>query len=125
MEGGGAVSSAPPSEGKLRGIGCVTDSFCTRDEPTRKGNQAFTPAEPLMSLPQALTTPPPTQAAMPAVAAARAASAASTPPAAPTAPPPQAPIVVQLQVDGQTLASAVHRADKDTATRSFSPVPSY
>ena len=34
-------------------------------------------------------------------------------------------VTVNLQVDGQTLATAVHRADRDAATRSFSPVPAY
>src|SRR5512133_279831 len=64
-------------------------------------------------------------AAMPAVAAARAEAASAAPAAPPAPPPPQPPVVVQLQVDGQTLASAVHRADRDNAARSFSPVPSY
>jgi TP901 family phage tail tape measure protein len=35
------------------------------------------------------------------------------------------PITVQLQVDGQTLAEATRRADRDAAARSFSPVPTY
>ena len=52
------------------------------------------------------------------------ANAASFPvPAA--APPASPPIPVNLQVDGTTLATAVHRADRDSATRSFSPVPAY
>ena len=61
---------------------------------------------------------------MPAVAAMTPAIPASFPmtPAAPAASPP---VVVNLQVDGQTLATAVHRADRDSATRSFSPVPAY
>ena len=54
--------------------------------------------------------------------------AAQTPPAitvqAPPA-PPSPPVTVHLQVDGQTLATAVHRANRDAATRSFSPVPAY
>jgi hypothetical protein len=61
---------------------------------------------------------------MPAVAAMMPAVPASSTmrPAAPSASPP---ITVNLQVDGATLATAVHRADRDSATRSFSPVPTY
>ena len=63
-------------------------------------------------------------APMPAAAA----IGGQTPPAitvqAPPA-PPLPPVTVNLQVDGQTLATAVHRADRDAATRSFSPVPAY
>lgn len=36
-----------------------------------------------------------------------------------------APIHVQLQVDGETLAEATHDANRDVASRSFSPVPSF
>lgn len=36
-----------------------------------------------------------------------------------------APIHVQLQVDGETLAEVTHEASRDVATRSFSPVPSF
>lgn len=39
-------------------------------------------------------------------------------------PPPQ-PVVVNVQIDGQTVARAVHKAGSDTAFRSFSPVPAY
>ncbi len=39
-------------------------------------------------------------------------------------PPPQ-PVVVNVQIDGQTVARAVHKAGSDTASRSFSPVPAY
>jgi hypothetical protein len=35
------------------------------------------------------------------------------------------PVAVNLQVDGTTLATAVHRADRDAATRGTSPVPTY
>jgi hypothetical protein len=61
---------------------------------------------------------------MPAVAAMTPAALASLP-MTPATPPPSPPITVNLQVDGTTLATAVHRADRDTATRSFSPVPPY
>lgn len=61
---------------------------------------------------------------MPAVAAMTPAVPASFP-MMPATPPASPPITVNLQVDGTTLATAVHRADRDTATRSFSPVPAY
>jgi phage-related protein len=61
---------------------------------------------------------------MPAVAAMPPAVPASFP-MTPATPPASPPITVNLQVDGTTLATAVHRADRDTATRSFSPVPAY
>jgi hypothetical protein len=61
---------------------------------------------------------------MPSVAAMTPAVAASFP-VAPATPASSPPVVVQLQVDGQTLATAVHRADRDSAGRSFSSVPAY
>ena len=88
----------------------VQDLTFTR--PTRPGTAApGAPASDAMS-------------SMPAVAAMTPAIPASFPmtPAAPSASPP---ITVNLQVDGTTLATAVHRADRDSATRSFSPVPAY
>jgi TP901 family phage tail tape measure protein len=88
----------------------VQDLTFTR--PTRPGTAApGAPASDAMS-------------SMPAVAAMTPAIPASFPmtPAAPAASPP---ITVNLQVDGTTLATAVHRADRDSATRSFSPVPAY
>lgn len=36
-----------------------------------------------------------------------------------------APVQVQVQVDGETIAEATHRANRDVAARSFSPVPSF
>ncbi len=70
------------------------------------------------------TTPATATTPMPAVAAMTPAIPASFP-MTPAAPPAASPVVVNLQVDGQTLATAVHRADRDSATRSFSPVPAY
>lgn len=35
------------------------------------------------------------------------------------------PIHIELQVDGETLARATHRADRERASRSFSPLPVY
>lgn len=61
---------------------------------------------------------------MPAVAAMPGASPMS-PPRAFGPPPPSPPIVINLQIDGQAIATAVHRADRDGASRSFSSVPSY
>lgn len=71
-----------------------------------------------------VASPAPATDPMPAVAALTPAGA-STALQTPAAPPPASPVVVNLQVDGTTLATAVHRADRDTATRSFSPVPAY
>ena len=74
----------------------------------------------------AATSPLPRDAtaSMPAVAALSVPAPAPAP-MTPAAPPAQPPVVVQLQVDGETLATAVHRADRDSATRTFSPVPAY
>ncbi|MFN9813234.1 MAG: phage tail tape measure protein [Deltaproteobacteria bacterium] len=88
----------------------VQDLTVTR--PTRPGTAApGAPASDAMS-------------SMPAVAAMTPAIPASFP-MTPAAPPASPPITVNLQVDGTTLATAVHRADRDSATRSFSPVPAY
>ncbi len=88
----------------------VQDLTFTR--PTRPGTSApGAPASDAMS-------------SMPAVAAMTPAIPASFP-MTPAAPPASPPITVNLQVDGTTLATAVHRADRDSATRSFSPVPAY
>ncbi|MBC7174011.1 MAG: phage tail tape measure protein, partial [Polyangiaceae bacterium] len=73
---------------------------------------------------QTLATLDAATSTMPAVAAMTPVVPASFP-MTPAAPPASPPVVVNLQVDGQTLATAVHRADRDTATRSFSPVPAY
>lgn len=89
----------------------VQDLTFTR--PTRPGAATSSPA----SAPDALMS-------MPAVAAMTPAVPASFP-MTPATPPPSPPITVNLQVDGTTLATAVHRADRDAATRSFSPVPAY
>ena len=88
----------------------VQDLTFTR--PTRPGTSApGAPASDAMS-------------SMPAVAAMTPAIPASFP-MTPAAPPASPPITVNLQVDGTTLATVVHRADRDSATRSFSPVPAY
>ncbi len=85
---------------------------------------SFTPVRPTTaSTPR--TSSPPTSATMPAVAALPAsASPAIVAAAAPRTPPP-APVVVNVQIDGQTVARAVHKAGADNAARSFSPVPTY
>jgi TP901 family phage tail tape measure protein len=59
---------------------------------------------------------------MPSVAAVGAQSATPSP-IVYGAPAPAAPVHITLQVDGQTLATAVHKADSDGAARSFSPLP--
>ncbi|MCC6875888.1 MAG: phage tail tape measure protein, partial [Sandaracinaceae bacterium] len=89
----------------------VQDLTFTR--PMRPGAPTSSPA----AAPDALMS-------MPAVAAMTPAVPASFPMTSAT-PPPSPPITVNLQVDGTTLATAVHRADRDAATRSFSPVPAY
>jgi TP901 family phage tail tape measure protein len=89
----------------------VQDLTFTR--PTRPG--AASPSSP---------APADAMSSMPAVAAMTPAVPASFP-MTPATPPPSPPITVNLQVDGATLATAVHRADRDSATRSFSPVPAY
>jgi TP901 family phage tail tape measure protein len=78
------------------------------------------PTRPIASTPAPTTATSP----MPAVAAMTPVLPASQPMPS-TSAPASPPVVVQLQVDGQTLASAVHRADRDAATRSFSPIPAY
>lgn len=85
----------------------------TFTRPTRPA--AATPSSP---------APAGAMSSMPAVAAMTPAVPASFP-MTPATPPASPPITVNLQVDGTTLATAVHRADRDTATRSFSPVPAY
>lgn len=82
------------------------------------------PNRPAAATPGAAPAPAPATSTMPAVAAMTPAVPASFP-MTPAAPPAASPVVVQLQVDGATLATAVHRADRDSATRSFSPVPAY
>ncbi|RKH35671.1 phage tail tape measure protein [Corallococcus praedator] len=39
--------------------------------------------------------------------------------------PPAAPVLVSVQVDGEVLAQATARAERDSASRSFSPMASY
>jgi TP901 family phage tail tape measure protein len=64
-------------------------------------------------------------APMPAVSALTLAPPPPPFPASPAPPPQTSPLVVNLQVDGQTLATAVHEANRDSASRSFSPVPMF
>lgn len=83
-------------------------------------NLTFTPVKPAGGTGPAVM--PAAGAAMPAVAAVGAMSSAPIGPVYGPFPPP-APVTVNLQVDGQTLATAVHKANADGAARSFSPVP--
>ncbi len=39
--------------------------------------------------------------------------------------PESAPTIVNVQIDGQTIAQAVHKAGSETSARSFSPLPAY
>lgn len=89
----------------------VQELSFTRPVPVQTGAQIPSPATAAMP--------------MPAVAAMAPAAPSDRAPARIPTPPPSQPIVVQMQVDGQTLATAVHRAERDSATRSFSPVPTY
>ncbi|MGE0324078.1 MAG: phage tail tape measure protein [Polyangiaceae bacterium] len=95
------------------------------DMADRYGVQDLTFTKPVRAVPQANMTPA-TEATATMPAAAAMSSNAATPLVvkAPPAPPPP-PVNVQLQVDGQTLASVVAKANRDAASRSFSPVPSY
>jgi hypothetical protein len=88
------------------------------------GDLSFTPTQPQNGPAQASGAPAAATAPMPALAALQAQPAAPT---APAAPPGQAPgpVVVNVQVDGQTVARAVHKAGADSAARSFSPVPTF
>jgi TP901 family phage tail tape measure protein len=88
------------------------------------GDLSFTPTKPQNGPAPASGTPTAATAPMPALAALQAQPAA---PAVPAAPPGQAPgpVVVNVQVDGQTVARAVHKAGADSAARSFSPVPTF
>lgn len=67
---------------------------------------------------------PPATGAMPAVAALPGQPAASPLPVY-GPPPPPAPVTVNLQLDGQTIATAVHKAQADNAARAFSPLPAF
>lgn len=70
------------------------------------------------SQPQAL-------APMPAVAAMAKPADASWQPSLASPMPPPGPTIIQVKVDEQVLATAVHKAERASAGRSFSPVPSY
>jgi len=37
----------------------------------------------------------------------------------------QTPLEIHVQIDGETVARAVHNADQANASRAFSPVPAY
>jgi hypothetical protein len=67
---------------------------------------------------------PPATGAMPAVAALPGQPAATQLPVY-GPPPPPAPVTVNLQLDGQTIATAVHKAQADNAARAFSPLPAF
>lgn len=125
---GGAVDTIAGLVGKSTGIQKSVRDFkdsLHRDMATGMGvgSLSFTPVKPL-GAPGAPGTPGGAAGPMPAVAALPAAAPAAGA-AVPAAPAPAGPLVIQLQVDGQTIAKAVHKAGSDTAARSFSPVPAY
>ncbi len=87
-------------------------------------DKTFTPVRPLGTTAgaaplQSATTPMPVISALP--------SSSTALPAGPVygPPPPPAPVTVNVQVDGATIATAVHKAGSDAASRSFSPLPAY
>jgi hypothetical protein len=86
---------------------------------------SFTPVKPTTAQP-APGAPPPATTPMPAAVPLQMSVQpnALSLPVTQNVPPPQ-PVVVNVQIDGQTVARAVHKAGSDTASRSFSPVPAY
>lgn len=62
---------------------------------------------------------------MPAVAALQASLPQPEVLSSQPASPPAAPVLVSVQVDGEVLAQATARAERDAASRSFSPMASY
>lgn len=62
---------------------------------------------------------------MPAVAALQASLPQPEVRSSQPASPPSAPVLVSVQVDGEVLAQATARAERDAASRSFSPMPAY
>lgn len=126
---GGAVDAMAGLVGKSTGIQKslrdVKDSL-HRDLATGMGvgSLSFTPVKPVGSAgaPGAHVAgavgPMPAVAAIPAAAPTAGTGGAAAPAAG-------GPVVIHLQVDGQTVAKAVHKAGSDTAARSFSPVPAY
>jgi TP901 family phage tail tape measure protein len=77
-------------------------------------------------LPEASTMPAAEEAALQqqSMAALEARLQALSVPARATQPPPQ-PLVVQVQVDGETIAQAAHDGRRDLAARRYAPLPTY
>jgi TP901 family phage tail tape measure protein len=125
---GGAVDAMAGMVGKTTGIQKAVRDYkdgVHRDLATSFGVESLTYAgvKPI-GPPATIAAPPSAVTAMPAVAAIS--SSAGPVMMTPVAPPPaRGPLVVNVQVDGQTVARAVHKADSDAAARSFSPVPAY
>jgi hypothetical protein len=119
----GAIGSTTGIQSSIRDFKGFTHREMARDFGVE--SLSFTPVN--RSTPQtASATSPAPIGAMPAVAALPAPVAMSFPslPAAQNA-APQQPVIVNVQLDGETIARAVHKAGSDTAGRSFSPVPAY
>jgi TP901 family phage tail tape measure protein len=122
----GAVDAMAGLLGKATNLQASVQGFKDRvhaNTATSYGVQSlsFTPVKPGGGA--APFAPSPAAASMPAVAAMGATTATAQPPIYGPPPPPPAPVNITLQVDGQTLATAVHKANSDGAARSFSPVP--
>jgi TP901 family phage tail tape measure protein len=71
---------------------------------------------------QVAVPPPPATAPMPAIAALPGQPVPGAPPVY-GPPPPPSPVMVNLQLDGQTIATAIHKTQADNAARAFSPFP--
>ena len=127
---GGVIDSIAGLFGASTGIqSAVRDfkGFTHREMATDFGVESltFTPTKPSAARPTPASATPATTP-MPAVASLPL-STQPNPFALPVTqnvPPPQ-PVIVNVQIDGQTVARAVHKAGSDTASRSFSPVPAY
>ncbi|HEU4406554.1 MAG TPA: phage tail tape measure protein [Polyangiaceae bacterium] len=121
-----AVASARGAAGRM--LSAVPDALLPGPLVALKQASASGAATPL---PPAATLPAGARltalAAAPAVAEASGrAQATAAPPNAATAPPgPERPLVVQVQVDGETIARAAAKASAESASRSFSPLPAY
>ena len=118
----GAIGSTTSIQSSIRDFKGFTHREMARDFGVE--SLSFTPVN-RTSQQTPSTTAPGHIGAMPAVAALPGPAPMSLPslPAQNTA--PQQPVIVNVQLDGQTIARAVHKAGSDTAGRSFSPVPSY
>jgi hypothetical protein len=117
----GLLGSATGIQSAVRGFKDAARGDFAKD--TGVGGLSFTPVQPHSGPAPALGAAGAAAGPMPAVAAVPFAAAPAPAPAA--AGHPAGPVVVNVQIDGQTVAKAVHSASADNAGRGFSPVPSY